>query len=208
MFYETARRDHGLPHDPFKAIVAPRPIGWISTVSADGRFNLAPYSFFNAVSSRPELVMFSSEGEKDSVTNIRATGEFVANYVSADMARLMNATSVDAPSGVSEFDYAGLKTEKSILVAPPRVAGILAALECRATQIFALTDLDGKPAGATMVVGQVVGVHIDERALRNGRFDPRIAHPVTRLGYRDFGGPDGYFEMIRPVWGGQSSTGT
>jgi flavin reductase (DIM6/NTAB) family NADH-FMN oxidoreductase RutF len=200
LFYETARGDHGLPFDPFKAIVAPRPIGWISTVSAEGRFNLAPYSYYNGVSSKPNLVMFSSEGEKDSVTNIRATGEFVANYVSADMAEVMNATSIDAPADVSEFDHVGLAMEKSRLVAPPRVAGVLAALECRVTQIFKLTDLDGNPANSTMVIGQVVGVYIDERALRNGRFDPAIARPVTRLGYRDFGGPEGYFEMARPVW--------
>lgn len=207
MFYSTENRDHGLPHDPFKAIVVPRPIGWISTISSGGHLNLAPYSYFNAISSRPDMVMFSSEGEKDSVTNIRANGEFVANFVSLDMAEAMNATSVNAPGEVSEFDYAGLDTEKSELVAPPRVAGVLAALECRATQIVPLHDLEGRSAGHIMVIGQVVGVHIDERAIRDGRFDFELARPVARLGYRDFVGPEGLFEMVRPVWrdGGEKS---
>lgn len=200
MFYTTERRDHGLPHDPFKAIVAPRPIGWISTVSTEGHVNFAPYSYFNAISAQPDMVMFSSAGEKDSLTNIRANGEFVANFVSSDMAEAMNATSVDAPGEVDEFDYAGLGMERSELVAPPRVAGVLAALECRTTRIVPLHDLEGKSAGHTMVIGQVVGVHIDERAIRDGRFEFELARPVARLGYRDFDGPDGRFEMTRPTW--------
>lgn len=200
MFYETARRDHGLPHDPFKAIVAPRPIGWISTLSANGAANLAPYSFFNAVSSRPDLVMFSSETEKDSVSNIRRTGEFVTNYAGADFAEAVNATSVDAPHGVSEFDHAGLATEASHLVAPPRIAGIAAALECKLAQIVELTDAAGNPANATMVIGEVVGVYIDDAMIRDGRFDVSLARHITRLGYHDYQGPDGYFEMIRPKW--------
>lgn len=203
MFYETARRDHGLPHDPFKSIVAPRPIGWISSLSLDGVANLAPYSYFNAVCSRPDLVMFSSEGLKDTVRNVRVSGEFVANYVSADMAKVMNASSVDAPHGVSEFDYAGIAREDSRLVAPPRVAGALAALECKVTQIVELTDVEGKPAGSIMVIGQVIGVHIDDKVIRDGRFDPELARPVARMGYRDYLGPDGYFEMIRPSWADQ-----
>jgi flavin reductase (DIM6/NTAB) family NADH-FMN oxidoreductase RutF len=207
LFYEPDHRDQNLlPHDPFKAIVAPRPIGWISTISADGIVNLAPYSFFNAVCSRPNLLMFSSEGQKDSVTNIRATGEFVTNYVSADMAEVMNTTSIDAPSDVNEFEYANLRMEPSRLVRPPRVGGALASLECRLTQIVDLVDLDGNRAPSTMVIGQVVGVHIDERAIRNGRFDPEIGQPITRLGYRDYGGPDGYFEMIRPEWAKRSAS--
>lgn len=200
MFYETAKRDHGLPHDPFKAIVAPRPIGWISSVSADGEVNLAPYSYFNGVSSRPDLVMFASEGVKDSVANIRQTGEFVANHVGFHLARQMNMTSVNAPHGIDEFEVAGLTQLASRLVKPPRVGEALAALECKFVQEIALTDHKGKSANSFMIIGEVVGVHIDESAIRNGRFDVASARPVSRLGYRDYGGPDGYFEMIRPDW--------
>lgn len=205
MFYETARRDHGLPHDPFKAIVAPRPIGWISSISASGAVNLAPYSFFNAVGGRPEQVMFSSETEKDSVANIRETGEFVANHVSAELAEAMNRTSVPAPHGVDEFEYAGIEKAPCRLVRPPRVALAHAALECRVTTILNLRDLDGRETGAIVVIGQVVGVHIDDAVLRDGIFDVTLARPVTRLGYMDFGGPDGYFSMIRPKWTGEDS---
>lgn len=208
MFYETATRDHGLPHDPFKAIVAPRPIGWISTISADGDVNLAPYSFFNAISSRPDLVMFSSEGVKDSVTNIRQTGEFVANHAGWHLAERINLTSVPAPHGVNEFEIAGLTQAPCRLVRPPRVGEALAALECKLVREVELTDLDGNSANAFMMIGQVVGVHIDERAIRDGKFDVRIAKPVTRLGYRDYDGPDGYFEMTRPDWAGVSGEGS
>ncbi|MCG6858597.1 MAG: flavin reductase family protein [Salaquimonas sp.] len=200
MFYETSKRDHGLPHDPFKAIVAPRPIGWISSVSADGIPNLAPYSFFNAVSSRPDLVMFVSDGVKDSVTNIRQTGEFVANYVSAEFAAAMNESSIDAPNDVNEFELAGLGREPSRLVAPPRVAGVAAALECRMTQMVEPVDLQGNWVGSVMVIGQVVGVYIDDAMIRDGRFDVGFARHVTRMGYRDYHGPEGYFQMQRPRW--------
>jgi len=201
VFYEPDKRDTALlPHDPFKAIVAPRPIGWISTVSAAGIVNLAPYSFFNAVASRPNLVMFASEGEKDSVRNIRETGEFVANHVSAAFAQVMNLTSVDAPSHVDEFEFAGLEKLPSRLVRPPRVAGVMAALECRATMVTPLPDKDGRSSGSIMVVGEVVGVHIDEAAIRDGRFDFAVAGPVTRMGYMDYLGPQGVFQMVRPRW--------
>lgn len=200
MFYETSRRDHGLPHDPFKAIVAPRPIGWISTISDEGEVNLAPYSFFNAVASRPEMVMFSSEGEKDTVANIRANGEFVANHVGAHLAEAMNATSAPAPHGVDEFEVAGLAKAPSRLVRPPRVALAYAALECKAVSITELADLSGKPVGAIMVIGQVIGIHIDGKALRDGMFDPELARPVARMGYRSYDGPNGYFDMTRPGW--------
>jgi flavin reductase (DIM6/NTAB) family NADH-FMN oxidoreductase RutF len=200
LFYETAKRDHGLPHDPFKAIVAPRPVGWISSISAKGKVNLAPYSYFNAISSRPDLVMFSSEGVKDSVTNIRQTGEFVANHAGFHLAEKMNLTSVAAPHGTNEFEIAGLTQAPSRLVTPPRVAEAYAALECRLVQEVVLRDIAGRSAGAIMIIGEVVGVHIDEAVVRDGRFDVSLARPVARLGYRDFGGPEGYFEMVRPDW--------
>ncbi len=198
MFYDTTKRDHGLPHDPFKAIVAPRPIGWISTLSAEGVANLAPYSYFNAVGSRPDLVMFSSDGEKDTLRNLRTSGEFVANYVSADLVAQMNASSASVDPQMSEFLTAGLEQAPSVLVRPPRVAKALAALECKVTNIIELAGLDGNFSGNTMVIGQVVGVHIDEKALNEGRFDPALARPVARMGYHQYWGPDGFFDLRRP----------
>lgn len=199
MFYEPAK-GHGLPHDPSKAIVAPRPIGWISTVDREGRINLAPYSFFNAFSTRPFIVWFSSEGEKDSATFAEETGEFVANLVSRDLAERMNRTAVDAPRGVSEFGYADLAMAPSRLVAPPRVAAAPAALECRVTEIFRPKALDGTPAGAVVVAGEVVGVHIDDAFLKEGMFDIVRAGNVGRLGYMDYASVDAIFSMRRPRW--------
>ena len=141
-FYEPAK-GHNLPHDPFKAIVAPRPIGWISSQDAEGRLNLAPYSFFNAVCDRPPMVMFSSSGWKDSVANIKATGEFVCNLVTRPLAEKMNQTSATLPHGASEFDFAGLAAAPSRIVSPPRVAGAPAALECKLVEIIQLHDLSG-----------------------------------------------------------------
>lgn len=200
MFYTTEERDHGLPHDPFKAIVAPRPIGWISTLSKDGIVNLAPYSFFNAIASRPDMVMFSSVGWKHSATNARDTGEFVCNHVSAELADKMNKSCVDAPANVNEFEYAGIRQERCNLVKPPRVADANSALECKVTDILEPKDLNGKATHAVVVIGQVVGIHINDQVIRNGRFDVELAHPVTRLGYMDYDGPDGLFEMFRPEW--------
>jgi len=135
-FYEPAK-GHGLAHNPFKAIVAPRPIGWISTVDREGRINLAPYSFFNAVSDAPPMLYFSTTGaRKDSLNNIEATGEFVVNFVGAAQAVAMNATSASVAHGIDEFTLAGLEHAPSTMVAPPRVAGAIAAMECRLTQII------------------------------------------------------------------------
>lgn len=198
MFYETARRDHGLAHDPFKAIVAPRPIGWISTLSARGEANLAPYSFFNAICGHPEMVMFSSEGRKDSIENIRETGEFVVNHVCESLVGAMNATSAPAARGVDEFELAGLEKAACRLVHPPRVAAARAALECRLTQIVELRDLESRPTGALMAIGQVVGVHIDDAVLANGLFDVVAAAPLARLGYRDYMRPGRVFALSRP----------
>jgi len=199
MFYETAKPDHGLPHDPFKAIVAPRPIGWISSISAAGAVNLAPYSFFNAVCGRPALVMFSSEGEKDSIANIRETGEFVVNHVSEALLDAMNATSASAARGVDEFDLAGLAKAGCRLVRPPRVAAAYAALECRCTSLLGLEDIEGRPTGAVMAIGQVVGVHIDEAVLTDGFFDVAKARPLARLGYRDYMRTGVIFALDRPA---------
>ncbi len=198
MFYETANNDHGLPHNPFKAIVAPRPIGWISTADREGRTNLAPYSFFNAVCDRPPMVMFSSSGRKDSLKNIEATGEFVCNLASYDLREQMNRSSADFEHGISEFSEAGLAAAPSRLVKPPRVAEALAALECRCLQVIRPVDIHGRAADNWIVLGQVVGVHIDERAIVDGRFDVTFARPLSRLGYMDYAVVDAVFPMVRP----------
>jgi len=199
MFYEPSK-GHGLPHDPFKAIVAPRPIGWISTRAIDGSFNLAPFSFFNALSSNPHLVMFSSEGEKDSVVHARESGEFTANLVSRDLAQKMNASSVDAPRGVPEFGYAGLTPVASRLVAAPRVGEAYAALECKVTEIHRPRGLNGATAERFMVLGEVVGVHVDEAVMTDGLFDIVKAGSVARLGYMDYAAVTEIFSMRRPRW--------
>jgi len=200
MFYEPSK-GHGLPHDPSKAIVAPRPIGWISTLNGAGEINLAPYSFFNAVSTRPFIVWFSSEGEKDSASFAQETGEFVANLVSRDLAEKMNYTSVNAPRGVNEFVYADLAMAPSRLVRPPRVAAAPAALECRVTEVFHPKALDGTSTSAVVVAGEVVGVHIDDAFLKDGLFDITKAGNVARLGYMDYASVDEVFSMRRPRWG-------
>jgi flavin reductase (DIM6/NTAB) family NADH-FMN oxidoreductase RutF len=200
MYYD-ADQTHGLPHDPFKALVVPRPIGWISTRNKAGEVNLAPYSYFNALSDQPKLVFFSSSMQvKDSATFAQDSGEFVANFVSENLAQQMNATSVNAPRGVSEFGVAGLHEAPCKRVSAPRVAEAYAALECKVTQVLVPRTLDGSDAAALVVFGQVVGVHIDDSILTNGLVDIRKARPVSRLGYMDFGITADSFSMLRPKW--------
>lgn len=199
-FYEPAG-GHGLAHDPFKALVAPRPIGWISTVSPAGIPNLAPYSFFNAVGDSPPMIAFSSNGRKDSLVNAEATGEFVWNMATRALAEAMNSSSASVSPETDEFGLAGLETAPSRLVAPPRVAASPAALECRVLQIVRLHDLDGRETSNLLAIGQVVGVHIDRAYLRNGLFDTGAAHPIMRAGYRDQyveATPETMFQMARP----------
>ncbi|HHZ10363.1 MAG TPA: flavin reductase family protein [Rhizobiales bacterium] len=199
MFYEPSK-GHGLPHDPFKAIVAPRPIGWISTMGRDGALNLAPYSFYNALTTDPHLVFFSAEGDKDSVVFARETGEFVVNLVGRGLAERMNASSIDAPLGFNEFEYAGLATAPSRLVKPPRVAGAPAALECRLTEIFRPKTIAGADSAAHVVIGQVIGVYIDDAMLTDGLFDTVKAGTTARLGYMDYTTVTDIFAMRRPRW--------
>jgi flavin reductase (DIM6/NTAB) family NADH-FMN oxidoreductase RutF len=198
MFYETAQNKHGLPHDPFKAIVAPRPIGWISTRSKDGASNLSPYSFFNAIADDPKLVMFCSSGMKDSASFAIDSGEFVVNLATYDLAEALNRSSAPAPRGVSEFAIAGLTEAPCRLVAAPRVAESPAALECKVTQSFRPMGIDGPSPSAVMVIGQVVGIHIDERILRDGMIAVDLAQPLTRLGYLDYAATREVFAMHRP----------
>ena len=198
MFYEPAS-GHGLPHDPFKAIVAPRPIGWISTLDLEGRPNLAPYSFFNAVGTAPPMVMFSSEGWKHSVANAKSTGEFVCNFAGYALRDAMNVTSAPVSSQVDEFARAGLEPAPSRLVKPPRVAASPAALECRVLAVQELADLEDRPAACFVVFGQVVGVHIDEAFLtENGQFDTGKAAALARCGYKDYAAVFETFTMSRP----------
>ncbi len=199
-FYEPAQ-GHGLAHDPFNAIVAPRPIGWISSRGADGSVNLAPYSFFNALNYHPPLIGFSSVLAKDSLRNARETGEFVWNLVTRTLAEPMNATSAPAPYGTDEFDMAGLTQIPARLVAPPRVAESPVHFECKVADIFALRGHRGEAANAWLVVGEVVGVHINRALLRDGVFDTFGAGIVMRAGGPSaYGaiGPEARFDMQRP----------
>ncbi|WP_062017536.1 flavin reductase family protein [Aureimonas sp. AU4] len=198
MFYKTAENRHGLPHDPFKAIVAPRPIGWISTRSRSGAVNLAPYSFFSAVSDDPKLVLFGSSGAKDSATFAVESGEFVANFASSHLANALVRSSAPAPRGVSEFAIAGVTERAASLVSAPLVAEAYAALECRVTQSFRPETLDGQPSETVIVMGQVVGIHIDERILRDGMIAVDLAEPLSRLGYLDYAVTREVFPMKRP----------
>jgi len=199
MFYRP-EDGHGLPHNPFNAIVTPRPIGWISTQGADGRFNLAPYSFFNAVAYVPPQVMFASTGEKpdadgtkDSVANIRDTGVFCVNVVGEAMLTAMNESSATIPRDADEFQRAGLTPVACDTVACPRVADAPAALECRLTQMVTL------PGVANIVVfGEVTGVHIRDDILKDGRIDPAAYVPIARLGYMDYTAVREMFTLSRP----------
>lgn len=195
MFYDATVNKHGLRHDPFKAIMVPRPIGWISTISKDGIANLAPYSFFNAVSDTPPYVMFSSGERKDSQRNIEETGEFVCSIVSWDLREAMNASSATVGPEVDEFALAGLEKEPSRFVKPPRVRGAPAALECR---YWKSVELPGGPEVGTLVIGAVVGIYIDDKFIKDGRVDSGAMRPIARLGYSEYTVADTVFRMRRP----------
>jgi flavin reductase (DIM6/NTAB) family NADH-FMN oxidoreductase RutF len=198
MFYEPAKNDHGLPRDPFKAIVVPRPIGWITSISRKGEINLAPYSFFNAVSEEPPMVMFSSGGRKDSIAFVEETREFVCNFASFPLREAMSKTGMEFPRGINEMTEAGLAPAPSRLVRPPRVAAAPCALECRLLRIVDLDDLDGRSAQRFVAFGQVVGVHIDDRFIRDGRLDTAAMAPIARCGYNDYAVVNEVFAMARP----------
>ena len=205
MFYRP-QDGHGLPHDPFKAIVVPRPIGWISTVDGQGRANLAPYSFFNGCGDAPPLVMFAQSGRKsrpepikDSIENVRATGAFATNMVTRELAERMNLTSGTHEAGDDEFAVAGLTAVPCREIAVPRVAEAPAALECRVVRI--VDDLPSwrDHAFNIIVIGEVVGVHLDERYLtEDGRLDVLAYNPVARMGYMDYTAVFDLWEMKRP----------
>ena len=200
LFYEPHARDRALlPHDPFKALVAPRPIGWISTLSDDGSVNLAPYSFFNAVGEAPPMLAFSSFGFKDSATFAGELREFVWNLVTWELREAMNETSAPVPRGRSEFERAGLEMAPSRLVRPPRVASSPCSMECRVVHHLRLCDVSGTPVDQWLVVGQVVGVHLAESALREGVIDTAALRPVARCGGpADYAVVESLFQMWRP----------
>ncbi len=203
MFYDPRKGDHGLPHDPFKAIVAPRPIGWITSMSAKGEINLAPYSFFNATSAKPPTVMFASERRKDSLTFIEETREFVCSLATFELRDVMNDTSRPFARGVNEMDELGLAPAPSRAVKPPRVAASPCALECKWLQTVFLRDLDGREIDTYVVIGQVVGVYIDDRFVKNGLLDTAAMQPIARAGYHDYfvATPDTRFTLLRPKGG-------
>lgn len=199
MFYRPAE-GHGLPHNPFNAVVTPRPIGWISSRDSQGRDNLAPYSFFNGVAYTPPQVMFAStgvkedaDGTKDSMLNIRQTGVFCVNIVEFAAREAMNASARHLPHGTDEFVHAGLEKESCSEIDCARVKGAPAALECRMTQIVQIE-------GETNFVcfGEVVGVHLRDDCLVDGMFDVTKYEPLSRLGYRDYTAVREVFTMARP----------
>ena len=192
---------HGLAHDPFNALVAPRPIGWISSRSRDGVLNLAPYSFFNAFNYKPPLVGFASIGYKDSVRNIEETGEFGWNLATRPLAEAMNQSCAAVGPEVDEFQLAGLTPEPSRVIGVPRVKETPVSFECRLSQILRLTGADGTETDTWMVFGEVVGVHIARHLLKDGVYQTADAEPILRGGGPAdyFGiGPDTFFQMYRP----------
>ncbi|SEO90438.1 flavin reductase family protein [Aquisalimonas asiatica] len=199
-FYEPAN-GHGLPHDPFNAMVAPRPIGWISSRDGDGRLNLAPYSFFNAFNYRPPIVGFASIGYKDSVRNIVDTGEFGWNLATRPLAEAMNASCAAVAPEVDEFALAGLTPAPSRVISAPRVAETPVSFECVVTQVLQLQGADGARVDSWMVFGEVVGVHIRQDLLKDGIYDTAAAEPILRAGGpADYFGVDASqrFRMYRP----------
>jgi flavin reductase (DIM6/NTAB) family NADH-FMN oxidoreductase RutF len=202
MFYDARRNDHGLPNDPFKALVVPRPIGWVSTLSKDGKANLGPYSFFNAFAEDPHYVAFGSGnsrtgGLKDSITNIEATGEFVLSLVTWDLREAMNASSASVPHGTDEFELAKLTKAPCKLVKPLRVAESPVAFECTWFKTIDLPGDDGTVENH-MVIGRVIGIHIDDRYILDGRVNTAAMQPIARLGYAEYATVTEAWRMRRP----------
>lgn len=200
--YQPAQ-GHGLAHDPLNAIIGPRPIGWISSISGDGQHNLAPYSFFNCFSYRPPVIGFASSGWKDSVANISETGEFVWNLATLDNAEAMNQSSASLPHGEDEFVFSGLNMLASHWVKAARVAESPVNFECKLTQCIQLQDQYGQPFDSWLILGEVIGIHIAENLLdENGIYQTAAANPILRAG-----GPSAYysisnenrFDMLRPT---------
>ena len=200
MHYDALKNAHGLKHDPFKALVSPRPVGWVSTLSKDGVANLAPYSFFAAVSEKPAYVMFAASGSKDTRRNAEETGEFTCSVATYALREKMNLTASRLAHNKSEYDFAGLTPAPSHFVKPPRVAESPAALECRYWKTIELPGVtpDAKPHA--IVIGLVVGIHIEDSYIRDGIVVTDLMRPIARLGYRDYAwiGAENMFAMNSP----------
>jgi flavin reductase (DIM6/NTAB) family NADH-FMN oxidoreductase RutF len=203
VFFEAAssvgeRGSGALPWDPLKAIVAPRPIGWVTTRSPDGVVNLAPYSFFNAVADKPAIVFFSAETGKHSQANAEATGEFVLSLATWDLREQVNATSASLDADESEPAAVGVELAPSRLVAPPRVAASPTALECVYLETHVPRTRSGDPHVYALVFGQVVGVHVDDAFVRDGRLETAAMRPIARMGYDEYAVVEQAFRMVRP----------
>jgi flavin reductase (DIM6/NTAB) family NADH-FMN oxidoreductase RutF len=202
MHYDSIENKHGLAHDPFKALIAPRPIGWITSVGSDGVCNLAPYSFFNAVSDRPHYVMFSSSNVKDSLRNVSQTGEFTCSMATWDTREGMNISSAPVPPDADEYPLAGLTAVASKFVKPPRVKESPVAFECRHWKTIELPDVEpGSERGHFIVIGEVVGIYIDDRYIKDGMVDTGAMQPIARMGYMEYAvvKPETVFDINRPL---------
>lgn len=199
MYYDPRRNDHGFSHNPITALVIPRPIGWISTVSRLGVVNLAPYSFFNLVSGTPPFVMFASKPRKDSQRNAEETGEFVANMATYDMREVVNTSSAEFGPEVSEPERIGLEMAPCREVKPPRVARSPVVLECKYFKTVELVSSDGTRSASSIIIGEVVGIHIDDAVIVNGHIDVTRMQPLARLGYMDYCAVNELFAIRRPT---------
>jgi flavin reductase (DIM6/NTAB) family NADH-FMN oxidoreductase RutF len=198
MYYDPRRNNHGLSHNPITALIVPRPIGWISTVSRSGVVNLAPYSFFNVVSGTPSFIMFASKPRKDSQRNAEETGEFVYNMATYDLREAVNASSAEFGPAISEPDRIGLEMAPCRTVKPPRVARSPVALECKYYKTVELISADGTRNTSSVILGEVVGIHIDDSVVINGHIDVTRMQPLARLGYMDYCAVNELFAIQRP----------
>ena len=187
-------------HPILTQTVIPRPVAWVLSLNPGGDLNLAPYSFFNAISDHPKMVMFASSGRKDTLRNVEETKVFTTSMVGRELASQVNLTSADSPYGESEFGFSGLTVAEARLINAPFVAEAHAALECKVTDIFQPRSIEGEPSGSFVVIGQVVGIHIDDAALVDGRLDMAAVAPLARLGYMDYADGGNTFQMRRPPW--------
>lgn len=198
MFYDPRKGDHGLPHNPWTALIAPRPIGWVSTRNPQGAANLAPYSFFNAAATHPPFVMLSSTPRKDSLTNIEATGVFALNIVNQELMGAMNESSAALPPEVSEFDRTGLRARQCRSIEAPCVADSPVIIECILSEVISLRPRSGLPCETHVIIGEVTGIEISDRVIRDGRVESAMIRPVSRLGYFDYAVIEDTFQLARP----------
>ena len=198
MDYDPRSEPHNLARDPVTSLVVPRPIGWITTVGAGGLVNLAPYSFFNLVAGKPPFVMFASNPRKHSQTNAETSGEFVFNLATFDLREEMNLTSARVDENTSEPELAGLEMVPSRLVKPPRVARSPIALECKYMQTIPLVRSNGETITSSVIIGEVMNIHVDDGIIVDGMIDMARVRPIARMGYMDYSVVDNIFTMLRP----------